>query len=55
MKFTLTFKTPDVATPLQHYDNSEELERFTEKWLEYGEYIEVEFDTEEGTATVVEK
>jgi hypothetical protein len=24
-----------------------------EKWIEYGEYVEIEFDTDAGTATVV--
>lgn len=29
------------------------LRSFADKWMEYGEYITVEFDTEAGTATVV--
>ena len=29
------------------------LRDFAGKWMEYGEYIEVEFDTEAGTATVI--
>lgn len=32
---------------------SEEINEFIETWVEYGEYLTVEFDTEEGTATVV--
>jgi hypothetical protein len=28
------------------------LEKFIEPWVEYGEYITIEFDTEAGTATV---
>lgn len=31
-----------------------ELKEFTEKWVRYGEYIDVEFDTDAGTATVLE-
>jgi len=29
------------------------LRNFADKWMEYGEYITVEFDTEAGTATVI--
>lgn len=31
----------------------ESLSEFAAKWVKYGEYITVEFDTEAGTATVV--
>lgn len=31
----------------------EKIKDFTERWIEYGEYLTVEFDTDEGTATVV--
>lgn len=30
----------------------DELEEFVAKWVEWGEYIRIEFDTEKGTATV---
>ena len=30
-----------------------EINNFTDTWVEYGEYITVEFDTEAGTCTVV--
>jgi len=30
-----------------------ELKKFTEKWVRYGEYIIVEFDTEKGTCKVL--
>lgn len=30
-------------------------EIISKKWLEYGEYLTVEFDTEKGTATVIER
>ena len=31
-----------------------ELKEFTEKWVRYGEYVDVEFDTDAGTVTVLE-
>lgn len=31
----------------------EKVNDFLERWVEYGEYIKVEFDTEANTATVV--
>lgn len=31
----------------------EKLQAFARKWMRYGEYLTVEFDTEAGTATVV--
>lgn len=31
----------------------EALRDFANRWMEYGEYIEVEFDTEAGTCTVI--
>lgn len=33
----------------------EKLNEFTEQWMEYGEYITIEFDTDAKTATVVKK
>ena len=30
------------------------LKRATDKWFRYGEYLTVEFDTDKGTATVLE-
>ena len=55
MKFTLSFKNPDVFDQL-HWDDEEARERakaFTAKYVKYGEYIAVEFDTEAETATVL--
>lgn len=34
-------------------DRIESIGEALRKWVEYGEYIEIEFDTEAGTATVV--
>jgi hypothetical protein len=33
----------------------ETLSEFAGRWMEYGEYLEVEFDTEAGTATVIRR
>lgn len=32
---------------------AEELSTFTRQWLEYGEYVSLEFDTDAGTVTVL--
>jgi len=32
----------------------ESFKAFTNKWLQYGEYVTIEFDTEAGTATIKE-
>ncbi len=33
---------------------TEKYNSFLKKWIEYGEYVTIEFDTVEGTAVVVE-
>lgn len=61
MKFTLTFKCPDVRDQLPYaHDESEDLEDeideveyVFQKFVEWGEYITVEFDTNTGTACAV--
>jgi len=53
MKFTLSFKTPDVMDQLT-VDQHEEAEEVIKKFVQYSEYITVEFDTELKTATVME-
>jgi hypothetical protein len=56
MTFTVHFKTPDVMDQLDDdYVSPEDLDKmqkFAAKFVEYGENIVVEFDTEAGTATV---
>jgi len=57
MKFTLSFKTPDVLDQLD-YDIQDEDQRYeadatANKFLQYGECINVEFDTKEQTAIVL--
>jgi hypothetical protein len=56
MKFELTFKTPDVIDQATHdlTDDRDEAEvvAFAKKFVKYGEYIIVDFDTDAGTATV---
>lgn len=57
MKFTLNFKTPDVLDQLDSEsvdeDAIEDMKAFARKFLQYSEYITIEFDTEAGTAEVV--
>lgn len=61
MKFRVTFKTPDAvseALDSEEFDGeSEELkqamENFTLQWIEFGEYLTVEFDTARQTCKVV--
>ncbi len=60
MKFTITFKTPDVLDELDRLEDISEEERsfadeLVKRYVEYGEYIRVEFDTETKTAKVLEK
>lgn len=58
MKFICCFKTPDVLYyALQDVgaDEREEAKAFAGQWVEYGECVDVEFDTEDGTATVLKR
>jgi hypothetical protein len=55
MKMVLTFKTPDVLDQLP--DNDEDADKIREiakKYVEYGEYLSVEIDSDDGTITVLE-
>ena len=54
MKIQLTFKTPDVEDQLSP-EELEEARPLLDKFMEYGEYITVEFDTETGTCVGIEK
>ena len=51
MKFILTFKTPDVVDQLEG-DDRPSAEKFLKRWVKYGEYLTVAFDTKKGTAEV---
>ena len=56
MKFQLTFKTPDVLDQLHEViDDDEQIEadQLAKKFLRYGEYITIEFDSEIQSATVL--
>jgi hypothetical protein len=58
MIVTVTFKTPDaVSDALGTADlcdvERDQAEKAISKWVEYGEYISVRFDTDKGTATVL--
>ena len=54
MKFSLTFKTPDVVDQLDDLDDKKrnDAKNFLEKWIEYGEYVTIDFDTKLTTAKV---
>lgn len=63
MKYSLTFKTPGVLdqileepiTASDYNDDdrgTEDLKTFFEQWLEYEEYVTIDFDTEDNTAVV---
>lgn len=54
MKFTLSFKTPDVTDQLDE-NQREEAEAVLEKFMKFGEYVTAEFDTETQTAKVRKK
>jgi hypothetical protein len=59
MKLQVTFKTPDAAEDAiideaqGCYDTLTYLKEFVSKWVRYGEYITVEFNTTKGTAEVL--
>ena len=58
MKFIVTFKNPDALDwSLEDYPegNREEMKKFAERWIEHGEYVDIEFDTKKGTAIVLRK
>ncbi|MHA2279672.1 MAG: hypothetical protein ACXAC5_02095 [Promethearchaeota archaeon] len=60
MKFGLFFKTPDVLDHIREDDSMtedqrDEAEAFANNFLDYGENITVEFDTEAGTAVARRK
>lgn len=51
MKFTVTFKDPDA---LVKFGTRKHLFDILNKYVKYGEYVTIEFDTEAKTATVIE-
>lgn len=56
MKFNVLFKTPDaVEYSTDHLSLEEKVEAMetARKFVQYGEYITIEFDTETKTATVL--
>jgi len=52
MKFILTFKTPDVEDQLEP-EELKKVQSMLDKYVEYGEYLYVEFDTDKKTCTVL--
>lgn len=57
MKVRLSFKTPDVvddaAKDIKDEDERAKFKMLAGTFFEYGEYVEIEVDTETGTARVV--
>lgn len=54
-KFTLTFKTPDVDMQLDKEQMQDaDVKSVFNKYIKYGEVVNIEFDTETKTATVLE-
>lgn len=54
MKFKVTLKDPDDSEINAITDaRKDKVNKALRNWVEYGEYITIEFDTEAGTATVV--
>lgn len=68
MKFSITFKTPDVIDSISKYDVEyyrkenphfetdeeavEDIRDFLSKWLRYGELVTIDFDTVAQTSVV---
>ena len=52
MKFTITMKDPDYSGNEMSHNNSP-MAKMLDKYLEYNEYVTIEFDTDKGTARVV--
>ena len=56
MKIKVMFKTPDVleyALDDLSDDDTYDVKQQLKKFIQYGECVTIEFDTEAGTATVV--
>jgi hypothetical protein len=58
MLFRLTMKTPDalqsaIEDATDDSDARIKMEDLASEWMEYGEYITVEFDTDKKTCVVV--
>lgn len=56
MKFTLTFKHPNVIDQIESDHGEadfEAIKEFLPKYIQWGEYIKIEFDTEADTAQVI--
>jgi hypothetical protein len=50
-KATVMFKTPDA---LDQIGDNDELKEFIERFVQWGEYIKIEFDDVANTAVVLE-
>ena len=65
MHIPVTFKTPgvveDAVDSLRDYENDDDYDdavakanKALSKWIEFGEYVTIDFDTKAGTAKVRE-
>jgi len=54
MKIQLSFKTNDVEDQLSP-EELDEAKKVIDKFVEFGEYLRVEFDTETGTCVGIKK
>lgn len=59
MKYRLTFKTPDIQDQVLldslEEDEHEKLRALLDKYVSFGEYVNIELDTEAQTAKVVSR
>ena len=59
MIFTVSFKTPDaVHYALEDIDDQGDIDKAQKllgKFVEYGECVDISFNTDDGTATVISK
>ena len=58
MKIQITFKDPDaVMNAIEDHNedikSQEDVEKKLQKWLRWGEYVDIEFDLTKGTAKVL--
>jgi hypothetical protein len=64
MRIRVSFKTPDAVDSAiqdavsdlpedEQYDAERSMDDFVAKFVQYGEYVQIEFDDVAGTATVV--
>lgn len=57
LKVSLSFKTPDVFSQIAHLDDEEYRRAVAviSKYVRYDEYVDIEFNIDTGTASVVRR